>query len=99
MRPTFILASLLAVVPVSLICLALNQCRHINQFVHSLYPLPPPLLNPLEGLTPALLLASNTPITTLIIIRDATGKHIHFASFSRSRPVTPDAGCVFLQTA
>ena len=60
MRPTLIFASIMAVIPVSLICLSLNPRIDINQFVHSLYPQPPPLLYPLEEVpvTPSLLLAS-----------------------------------------
>ena len=45
MRPTLVLASFLAVLPVSLIFLAFNPRIHVNQFVHSLYPRPPPQQN------------------------------------------------------
>jgi hypothetical protein len=60
----------------------------VNQFVHSLYPRPPPLRNLLEGLN--LLLFQNMAI---IITWDATGQHIHFAFLFGSGPVMPD-GCM-----
>ena len=44
MRPTLLLASLLAVVQVRLICLALNPRIRMTQFVRSLYLRPPPVL-------------------------------------------------------
>ena len=88
MRPTLLLSSLLAVVPVSLICLALNPCIHINQFIHSLYPRPPPL-------HPPLFLTSDSPVAPTISLRDATSKHIHFVSLSGSEPAIPD-GCFSL---
>ena len=40
MHPRFLLASLLANLPVRLISLALNLRIHMHQFVHSLYPQP-----------------------------------------------------------
>ena len=46
-----------AIVPVHLICLALNLCTHVNQsarIVHSLDPQPLPLRNLLEGINPPL---------------------------------------------
>ena len=94
MRHILLLSSLLAVVPVRSIRLALNPRIHINQFIHSLYPRPPPLLNTLEGLHPPLLLASDTPTASLIFLRDAASKHMHFISLSGSVPATPD-GCLF----
>ena len=95
MRPTLLLVSLLAVLSVSLIFPAHNPRIPINQFVHSLYPRPPPLLNPLEGLTLRLLIPSLCLMAPLIITRDAASKHSHFASLSGSgsASVTPD-GCV-----
>ena len=50
MRPPLMLASFLAILPVSLICLALNPRIHIDQFVHSLYLRLLPLLNRIEEL-------------------------------------------------
>ena len=88
MRLILLLSSLLAVVPVSLICLALNPRIHINQFIHSLYPRPPPL-------HPPLFLTSDSPVAPTIFIRDAASKHIHFVSLSGSEPAIPD-GCFSL---
>ena len=85
---TLLLSSLLAVVPVTLICLALNPRTHINQFIHSLYPRPPPL-------HPPSFLTSDSPVAPNIVLRDAASKHIHFVSLSGSKPAIPD-GCFSL---
>ena len=77
MRSTLLLTSLLAMLPVSLICLALNPRIHVNQFLYSLYPRPPPLPSLLEGLTPRFLFPTKCRVAPFIIIRDATSKHIH----------------------
>jgi hypothetical protein len=74
MRLTLLFASLLAVVPVRLICLALNPRIHMNQFVHSLYP---PTIQRLRFMN--LLLC---PMETIFFSRGATSKHMRFASLS-----------------
>ena len=90
MRSTLLFASFLALVPVRLICLAVDLRIHMNQFVHSLYPRPPPVLL-LLGLLP-LFRAFLRRTVALIVSRVASRKHIRFASLPGSRPTTTD-GC------
>ena len=99
MRSSLLLACLLAVVSVRSICLALYPRTHMNQFVHSLYPRPPPVLNLLEGL-PLLLLKPFLCQRTIALMVSwiAYREHTRFTSLSRSGPVTPDDVYV-LQTA
>ena len=70
MRSSLLLASLLAVVPVRLICFVLYPRIHINQFIHSLYPHPLPVMNLLEGAPLSLLQAFLCPVA-VILSRDA----------------------------
>ena len=81
MRFTLLLASFLAILPVSLISLAPSLRIDMNRFVHSLYPR-------------SLRLSSFRPLifpkTALIISLDAASEHIHFSSLSGIGPVTPD---------
>jgi hypothetical protein len=88
MRLTILLASFLAVIPVRLIFLALNPRIHINQFVHSLYP---PII---ESLRLPFMKSLLCPMAAFFFSRDATSKHIRFASLSGNGPVTTD-GYVF----
>ena len=92
MYSTLLLASFLAVLPMSLICLALkslNPCIHLNQFVHTLYPRPP--LAPVNPLI-AFLVVLFFPMALCINSWDAASKHTHFVASSGSGSMTPD-GC------
>ena len=66
----------------------------MNQFVHSLYPRPLPVLDLLERLALPGFIALTCLMATFLISKDATSKHLGFASLSGSGPVSHDGLCV-----
>ena len=98
MRSVLLFVGYLAILPVSLIHLALKdliQRIHLNQIVHSLYPRLRVPMGPVTLTTLALPLLNKLlcPIPLFITTSDAACKHINLAASCGSWSVTPD-GCV-----